>query len=88
MFISINKSNYMSNMNHFKDIGTFPSKKLMPSHVIRNALDDLKIVKCSAHDFIDFFGPNQKSLSLKMAEIWPILQIPCFVISHEQKCTD
>ena len=27
----------------------------------------------SAHDFIEFFGPNQKSLSLKMAEIWPIL---------------
>ena len=47
----------------------------MPSHVIRNAVDDLKILKCPAHNFMEFFGPNQKSLSLKMAEIWQILQI-------------
>ena len=39
----------------------------------KNALDDPKIVKCSAHIFMELFGPNQKSLSLKMAEIWPIL---------------
>ena len=51
----------------------------------RNALDDPRVVQCSGHNFIEFFGPNQKSLSLQMAEIWPI---SCFVISHDQKCTD
>ena len=74
MFLSMNNSNYMSNRNHLKDIGTFVSKKLlMPSHAIRNALDDPKIVKCFAHNFIEFLGPNQKSLSLQMVEIWAIL---------------
>ena len=74
MFLSMNNSNYMSNRNRFKDIGTFLSKKsLMCSHVTRNALDDPKSVQCSAHNFMELFGPNQKSLSLKMAEIWPIL---------------
>ena len=74
MFLSMNNSNYMSNSNRFKDIGTFLSKKLlMRSHVTRNALDDTRAVQCSAHNFIEFFGPNQKTLSLKMAEIWPIL---------------
>ena len=43
MFLSMNNSNYMSNGNRFKDIGTFLSKKLlMRSHVTGNALDDLK----------------------------------------------
>ena len=28
-----------------------------------------RVVKCSAHNVIDFFGPNQKSLSLKMANL-------------------
>ena len=43
MFLSMNNSNYMSNSNRFKDIGTFLSKKLLiPSHVTRNALDNLK----------------------------------------------
>ena len=66
----MNNSNYMSNRNHFKDIGTFLSKKLlMPSHVIRNALDDLKNSEIFAHNFIEFFGSNQKSLSLKIDEI-------------------
>ena len=74
MFLSMNTSNYMSNENRFKDSGTFLfQKSLMPSHVTRNALDDPKSIKCSAHNFIEFFGPNQKSLSLKMAEIWSIL---------------
>ena len=60
----------MSNSNRFKDIGTFLSKKLlMRSHVTRNALDDPKSVQCSVHNFIEFFGSNQKPLSLKMAEI-------------------
>ena len=37
----MNNSNYMSNKNRFKDIGTFLFKtSLMPSHVTRNALDD------------------------------------------------
>ena len=70
MFLSMNNSNYMSNSNRFKDIGTFLSKN--HSHVTRNALDDPRAVQCSAHNFIEFFGPNQKTLSLKMAEIWPI----------------
>ena len=70
MHVPIYMSNCMSNRNHFKDIGTFLSKKLlMSNHVIRNALDDPKIVKCSAHNLIEFFGPNQKSLSLKMATV-------------------
>ena len=74
MFLSMNNSNYMSNSNSFKDIGTFLSKKLlMRSQVTRNAFDDPRAVQCSAHNFIEFFGPNQKTLSLKMAEIWPIL---------------
>ena len=66
----------MSNSNRFKDIGTFLSKKLlMRSQVTRNAFDDPKSVQCSAHNFIEieFFGSNQKPLTLKMAEIWPIL---------------
>ena len=70
----MNNSNYMSNRNRFKDIGTFLSKKsLMSSHVTRNALDDPRVVQCSAHNFMKLFGPNQKSLSSKMAEIWPNL---------------
>ena len=32
-----------------------------------------RLVQCSAHNFVELFGSNQKSLSLKMAEIWPIL---------------
>ena len=44
----------------------------MPSHVTRNVPDDLRVVKCSVHNFIEFFGPNQKSLSLKMAVILPV----------------
>ena len=64
----------MSNSNRVKDIGTFLSKKLlMCSHVTRNALDDPKSVQISAHNFTEFFGSNKKTLSLKMAEIWPIL---------------
>ena len=71
----MNNSNYMSNRNHFKDIGTFLSKKLLiPSQVTRNALDDPKSVKYSAHDFIEFFGPTRGLyLPQKMAEMWPIL---------------
>ena len=43
MFLCMINSNYMSNRNRFKDIGTFLSKKLlMPSHTVINALDDLK----------------------------------------------
>ena len=39
----MNYSNYMFNSNRFKDIGTFLSKQmLIPSHVTRNTLDDLK----------------------------------------------
>ena len=45
----------------------------MRSHVTRNALDDPRAVQCYAHDFIEFVGSNQRSLSLKIAEIWPIL---------------
>ena len=76
MYLSMNNSNYMSNRNHFKDIGTFLSKKFMPSHVTRNELDDPKSSKLfcvDLYNFIEFFGPNQKSLSFKMADIWPIL---------------
>ena len=74
MFLSMNNSNYMSISNRFKDIGTFLSKKLLlRCHVTRNALDDPKAEQCSAHNFIEIFGPNQKILSLEMAEIWPTL---------------
>ena len=39
----MNNSNYMSNSNRFKDIGTFLSKKsFMRSHLTRNVLDDPK----------------------------------------------
>ena len=39
----MNNSSYMSNSNCFNDIGTFLSKQLLiPSHMTRNALDDLK----------------------------------------------
>ena len=71
----------MSIKNLFKDIGTFLSKQIclvtlpemytnMPSHVTRNVLDDPKSneIFCA-----EFFGPNQKSLSFKMAEIWLIV---------------
>ena len=56
----------MSNRNHFKDIGTAQSRD-------QNNLMTSKIVKCSAHNFIEFSGPNQKSLYSKMTEIWLIL---------------
>ena len=72
MFLSMNNSNYMSNRNHFKDTGTFLSKKqFMPS--TKMYLMTPRIVKSSAHNFMEFFGPNQRSLSFKMAEIWPFL---------------
>ena len=72
--LSLKMAEIWPNSNRFEDIGTFLSKKLlMRSHLTRNALDDLRAQQCSAHDFIEFFGPNQKTLSLKMAEIWPIL---------------
>ena len=39
----MNNSKYMSNINRFKDIGTFLWRKsLKRSHVTRNALDDPK----------------------------------------------
>ena len=39
----MNNSNYMSNSSCFTDIGTFLLKKLLiPSHMTRNALNDLK----------------------------------------------
>ena len=63
----MNYSNYMSNSNHFKDIGTFLKKIVNPQSMTSRK------VKYSVHNFIEFFGPNQKSLSLKMAEIWSIL---------------
>ena len=58
MFLSMNNSNYMSNSNRFKDIGTFLSKKVNVQSRDQNALDDLKAVQCSAHNFIEVFGPN------------------------------
>ena len=74
MFLSMNNSNYMSNKNHFKDSGTFLFKKsLMPSYGPVMHLMTPRAVQCSAHNFVEFFGSNQKSLSLKMAEIWSIL---------------
>ena len=74
MSLSMDNSNYMYNRNHSKDIGTFLSKKLlMPSHVIRNALDDLERVKCSAHNLYRIFWSKPEVSILKMAEIWPIL---------------
>ena len=66
MSLSMNNSNYMSNRNHFQDIGTAQSRD-------QNNLKTSKIVKCSTHNFIEFSGPNQNSLYSKMAEIWPIL---------------
>ena len=45
----------------------------MPSHVTTNVMMTPRVIKCSAHNIIELFGPNQKSLSLKMAEIWLIL---------------
>ena len=63
MFLSMNNSNYniMSNRNHFKDTGTFLSKKnsLCPEMYLMTP----RVVKGSAHNFMDFFGPNHRSLS-------------------------
>ena len=60
MSLSMNNSNYMSNRNHFKDLALFYQKKmLMASHMIRNALDDLKNSEMFCTYFIEFFGPNQ-----------------------------
>ena len=87
MFLSINNSNYMSNSRLFKDIGTFLSTKMVNAQS-RDQICTCCVVQYSVHNFIEFFGPNQKSLSLKMAEIWQILWISCFVISHDQYCTD
>ena len=50
----------------------------MQSHLTRNALDGPKILTCSEHKFREFFGPNQKSLSLKMAEKYMVSLVnPC-----------
>ena len=41
MFLSMNNCKYMSNRNHFKDIGTFLSKtQFIPCQNTKNALDD------------------------------------------------
>ena len=42
-----------------------------------------RVVKCSAHNYIDFFGLNQKSLSLKIAEIWSILKIHIVTVTFQ-----
>ena len=56
MFLSMNNSNYMSNRNHFKDTGTFLSKKqFMPSHVTKNVLDDPKSSEKFCTLFYGFF---------------------------------
>ena len=56
MFLSMNNSNYMSNRNHYKDTGTFLSKKqFMPSHVTRNAPDDPKSSAMSCESFFRIF---------------------------------
>ena len=52
----------------------------MASHVASIVLEDPKSYECSAHNFMEFLGP--------MAQIWLILEIPSFVISHDQKHTD
>ena len=57
----MNNSNYMSNRNRFKDIGTFPLKKsLMRRHVTRNALDDPKssAMFCELFYRIDWSKPE------------------------------
>ena len=63
MFPSMNNSNYVSNSNCFKDIGTFLSKKSLMKPEMQ--LTTPRAMQCSAHNFIESFGPNQKSLSLK-----------------------
>ena len=56
MFLSMNNSDYMSNRNRFKDIGTFLLKKsLMRSHVTRNALDDPKNIAIFCARFYRIF---------------------------------
>ena len=47
--------NYLSIRNHFIDIVTFLSKKFIPSHVTRIYLMTPRVVKFSAHDFMEFF---------------------------------
>ena len=73
MFLFMNNSNDRICVTGTISLALFHKKSLMRSQVTRNALDDPRVVQCSANDFIEFFGPNQKSLSLKMGEIWPIL---------------
>ena len=46
----------MSNSKLFKDIGTLLSKKLMRSHVTRNALDDPKSSAMFCAQFYRIFG--------------------------------
>ena len=53
--------------------GTISKILALPSHMIKNKLMTSKIVKCSAHNIIEFSGPSMKSLSLKMTEILLIL---------------
>ena len=62
MFLSMDNTNYMSNENHFKDIGTFLFKKsLMPSHVTRNALDD-RLEQCSVLLYGSFWSQPEVSI--------------------------
>ena len=50
MFLSMN-----NHRNHFKDIGTFLTENVNAQSRTRNALDDPIRVKCSAHNFKEFF---------------------------------
>ena len=70
----MNNSNYMSNRNRFKDIGTFLLKKsLMRRHVTRNALDDPKSSAVFCAQFYRIVWSKPEVSIFKMAEIWPIL---------------
>ena len=61
----MNNSNYMSNRNHFKDIGSFISKKLLiPSHVTRNELDDPQNSKMFCTYFFRIFLVQNRGLYL------------------------
>ena len=55
---------------HTKHRGTNThTKYIHKEKVFHQNINETREVKCSAHNFIEFFGPNQKFLPLKMAEI-------------------
>ena len=84
MFLFMNNSNDRICVTGTISLALSIKKSLMRSQVTRNALDDPKTVKGSAHFYRISWSKPEVSVFKNGSDI----ANPCFVISHDQKCTD